>query len=159
MKKLTVVWLVLFSLAAFSLQAAEIDPSLEIALQDLSTDGTVQALVYFEEQADISALNAQLKAERATLAERNRRVVLALQEVATQTQPEIVAYLEQLKSQDMINGYQMFWIANMFKVEATQAGIEALAARPELRAVYLDYEIEGIKPVQARIGQQPSHRS
>jgi subtilisin family serine protease len=105
--------------------------------------------VSFVHQADIPALNQQLKLEHATLAERNRRVILALQEAATETQPEVVWFLEDLKSQGLVKSYHMFWIANLFRVEATRAGIEAIASRQDLETLYYDFQIETIEPVKA----------
>jgi len=123
MRKSTVLWLVLSVFFAASLNAAVIDESLQSELNQLSAGENVRALVYFEHQADIVSLDKQLKLNRATLVDRNRAVILALQEAATLTQPEVISFLENLKSQGMVKEYHMFWIANMFSVEATTAGI------------------------------------
>ena len=84
---------------------AEIDPLLQSEMDRLALNEDVSAIVYMMEQADIPALNNQLKVERATLAERNRRVILALQEVATATQPPVIAQLNELKDQNKIKDY------------------------------------------------------
>ena len=132
MKKSTILWLILSLFVTAGLQAAVIDESLQNELDNLSNGENIQALVTFEYQADIASLDKQLKLERATLADRNRRVILALQEAATETQPAVVSFLENLKSQGLVKNYRMFWIANIFQVEATRAGIEAIAARQDL---------------------------
>ena len=127
--------------------AAVIDPSLREALDRLEPGETIQALACLSEQADIPTLNQQLKQEHATLAERNRRVILALQEVATRTQPELVSFLEDLEGRNLLKSYKMLWVANMFAVEASREGIEAVAARTDIEGVYLDYHIENIAPI------------
>ncbi|UCE65425.1 MAG: S8 family serine peptidase, partial [Candidatus Zixiibacteriota bacterium] len=43
----------------------------------------------------------------------------------------------------------MFWIANLFTVEATGVGIEAIAFRQDLEALYSNFPIETIEPVKA----------
>jgi len=124
-----ILWLALFLLAAVaSADAAVISRSLQAQLDGMATGERIEALANFNTQADLMTLDRQLKQERATLAERNRRVIEALQETATRTQPEMVAYLDNLKSQGLINDYKMFWILNMFWVDASKAGIEALAS-------------------------------
>jgi len=149
MKKSTILWLILSLFVTAGLQAAVIDESLQNELDELSNGEYIQALVTFEYQADIASLDKQLKLERATLADRNRRVILALQEAATETQPAVVSFLENLKSQGLVKNYRMFWIANLFLVEATKAGIEAISTRQDLEALYYNYPVENIEPVKS----------
>ena len=146
MKRSLVLWLILSFAFAIGLRAAEIDESLQMMFRELPDGEAAQALVYLTEQADLPGLDRQLKAGPATLAERNHRVILALQEVASRTQPDVAAFLDDLKVQGLVKNYTMYWIANLFRVEANRAGIEAIAARPDINKIYLDYEIEGIKP-------------
>ncbi len=153
-KRVLILSAMSFLFLALATQAATIDLSLQQEMNSLRPGETVQALVYLSDQADIPALNQQLKAERATLADRNRRVILALQEVATRTQPEMVAYLEELKAQDKITGYKMFWIANMFWVESTVDGINAIASRTDVAEVFYNYGIENIEPIK-KVQDQP----
>ncbi|UCE66820.1 MAG: S8 family serine peptidase, partial [Candidatus Zixiibacteriota bacterium] len=149
MRNSAILWLILSLFAITNLNAAIIDESLQNELNQLTAGDYIEALVTFEYQADIASLNKQLKLERASLAERNRRVILALQEAATETQPAVVSFLEDLKSQGLVKSYHMFWIANLFTVEATRAGIEAIAFRQDLEALYSNFPIETIEPVKA----------
>ncbi len=149
MRNSTILWLILSLFTITGLNAAVIDESLQNELNQLAAGDYIEALVTFEHQADIASLNKQLKLERATLAERNRRVILALQEAATETQPAVVSFLENLKSQGLVKDYRMFWIANLFTVEATRGGIEAIASRQDLEALYSNFPIETIAPVKA----------
>ncbi len=152
-KRLLILALTIIMVSAV-VNAAEIDANLANELDNLSAGETVSGLVYFKYQADIPTLSQQLKAEHATLAERNRRVILALQDAASQTQPEMASVLESLKSQGKIKSYKLLWITNSFIVEANKAGYEALAAREDLDAIYLDYPIENIIPVSNHESEQ-----
>ncbi len=145
-----VLWLVLIILflMGVSVNAAVIHESLQAELDWLTADKTVEAIAFFNHQADIASINQQLKQKRATLAERNQRVIIELQEAATQTQPVMIAYLEGLITRGIVKNYRMFWIANMFHVEASREGIEALAARQDLNILYADIPIELIEPVE-----------
>lgn len=145
-KVISLVLIVLF-LMSVSVNAATIHESLQAELDQLNAGETVEAIAFFNHQADIAFLNQQLKQERATLADRNRRVIIELQEVATQTQPIMAVYLEELKAREIVKNYRMFWIANMFHVEASREGIEALATHPDLDVLYANIPIELIEPV------------
>ncbi|UCE65426.1 MAG: hypothetical protein JSU85_11220, partial [Candidatus Zixiibacteriota bacterium] len=99
MRNSAFLWLILSLFAITNLNAAVIDESLQNELNQLTTGDYIEALVTFEYQADIASINKQLILERASLAERNSRLILALQEAATETQPAVVSFLEYLKSQ------------------------------------------------------------
>ncbi len=123
-------------------QAADISGSLLAEMDRLAAGESIEALVTFNHQADIYSLDLALKQRKATLAERNRAVIEALQDAATFTQPEIAAFLENLKSQGLVNDYKMFWVTNMFWVDIQRAGIDVLAAHPSLSSLTLNYPIE-----------------
>lgn len=154
MSKVKVLWLVLIilCLTGASVNAAVIHESLQAKLDRLNAGETVEAIAFFIHQADIASLNQQLKNEGATLAERNRRVIIELQDAATETQPVMIAYLEKLKSRDIVKNYRMFWIANIFHVEASREGIEALAAHRDLDILDANIPIELIEPVKYESG-------
>jgi bacillopeptidase F len=149
-----VLWptLIIPFLISISVNGAVIHESLQTQLDRLTDDQTVEAIAFFNYQADIASLNQQLKEKRATLAERNRRVIAELQEAATLTQPAMIAYLEGLMAQGIVINYRMFWIANIFHVEASREGIEALAARQDLDILYANIPIELIEPVEYQSG-------
>jgi len=149
MRRSMVLWLTLTLLiAGVSVNAAVISGSLQSQLGKLPAGETIEVLGQFNNQADLISLNQQLKQERATLAERNRRVIEALQDAATVTQPDMVSYFEDLKSQGLIKDYRMFWISNMFWVDAEKAGIDALAAHPAIASLSFNFPIENIEPVK-----------
>jgi hypothetical protein len=146
MKKILLMLMILGSFYIGHINAAQVDVALQQTFSELAPGQTALALVYLTAQADIPALSQQLKAEHATLAERNRRVILALQDVASRTQPEVTSFLEDLKARGLVKNYKLFWIANMFQVEASEEGINVIAARQDVQDIYLDYPIEDIKP-------------
>jgi len=152
MKKCVLFFLAFILVGMQGLWAAEIDQSLQAILNETPHSEYIQVLVYLTEQADIGTLDSQLKQEKATLGERNQRVILALQEVATRTQPEIVAFLDNLKSSGLVEEYRTYWISNMFWARIKKAALDQLASRDDLSIIYFDYEIEGIEPT----GQAPS---
>ncbi|UCC79185.1 MAG: S8 family serine peptidase, partial [Candidatus Zixiibacteriota bacterium] len=152
MRRFRLILLQMALLVIFSagLNAANIDRDLLWRLGALESGETIQALAYLSRQADLKSLDIDLKAKKATLAERNMRVVTALQQIATSTQPDIVAYLEELKRQGYVKSYRMYWIANMFWVDASEFGIHSLSERSDIANLYYNYEIESIKPVESK---------
>ena len=140
--------LLVFLLFSPAIWSGQVSPYLDDYLQGLTTSEDVKVLVMFDEQADIQSLNQQLKVERATLAERNRRVIEALQDVASRTQPEMVAYLDNLKAQGLITEYKTLWIANMAIVNSTKSGVYEMATNANIADIYFSYEIEDEKPVE-----------
>ncbi len=146
--KLLLITILMCCLAISNGFAATIAPFLQSRLDVLSENETVHAIAYIREQADLLKLDTELKANNATLAERNRRVVLELQKTATRTQPEIIDYLDNLLNQGIIVKYEMFWIANMFSIEANTQGILAAASREDIAELFYNYEIENIEPVK-----------
>ncbi len=150
MHRAKIVCLLMVLLLASTAWPGQINDNLAEYMQGLADGESVSALVMFKHQADIESLNKQLKQERATLAERNRRVLEALHEAASLTQPAMASYLEELKEQGLVEDYKMLWIANILSVTATKEGIEILAERPELDVFYLNYPIELFEPVEIK---------
>jgi hypothetical protein len=138
--------------AAWSGQLA---PDLSEYLDGVAANDETEVLVMMKDQADIPSLNQELKHEKATLADRNRRVIEALQEVATRTQPPVAAYLNRLESNGLISGYKSLWLTNVFIVTATPEGIKAIASLPEVDNVYYSYKVVNEEPVKVSPGDRP----
>ncbi|MCD6161267.1 MAG: S8 family serine peptidase [candidate division Zixibacteria bacterium] len=148
MLKSNVVSLLLVLLVVSMAWSGEISPYLADHLQDMTASSEVDVVVMMSDQVDIVSLKRQLKQDNATLAERNRIVIEALQEKANLTQQSAATYLDDLQSQGLIKRYKKVWIANMFIVTANKAGIEAIASLSEFSDLYYNYIIEGITPVE-----------
>ncbi len=134
-------------LVAGSASAGVIDPALQQILVQADPNKTFSVLAYLNEQVDTAEITRQMDVGRATLRTRHETVVSALRERAGATQPGTIAHLDALKAQGRISAFKPFWIANIIKVDASPAEIVALAARPEVDRVYLDFPIETIAPV------------
>ncbi|MCP4583886.1 MAG: S8 family serine peptidase [candidate division Zixibacteria bacterium] len=154
MNKAKVLCMLLVLVLSPAIWSGQITPYLADYLQGMTTDNEVEVVVMFENQADIETLNRQLKIERATLAERNKRVVEALQQVAGETQPAMSAYLDNLQAQNMINDYRLLWISNMAIVKSSPAGVYEMATQSSIADIYYSYPIEGDKPLD--VNSEPS---
>lgn len=155
MIKSIVMSLLLVLLVFSTVWSGQISPFLADHLQEMTVSNEVDVVIMLSDQADIASLNSQLKQEKATLEERNKRVIEALQEKASLTQPLVLSYLDDLQSQGLINRYKAVWISNMFIVTANKAGIEAIADLSEVSDLYYNYQIESISPVDISESDPP----
>ncbi len=149
--------LVAFAFCAASVsvvvEAGQIDPGLEETLAVTPADESVSVLVYLRDRVDLEALNVRMDQERATLRDRHEAVVLALQEMAWNTQGDLVAVLETREETGGLYFFEPFWIANCIRVDATKEVIELLGAHPAVEMVYPNYPIENITPVGNPTGE------
>ncbi|MBU0640695.1 MAG: S8 family serine peptidase [Planctomycetes bacterium] len=127
--------------------AGDIDNGLKRILDGRAADETVSVIVYLSEQVDLRTTKAGLDSRQATLQERHELVVRSLQSIASATQGNLVARLEQLQNDGYVQAFQPFWIDNSIRVDATKETIEKLAARLDVGTIYYNYEIESLKPV------------
>ena len=134
--------------AAGMLRAGEIDSDLAAKLQRADANDVMSVLVYLDDRVDPSVLTQQLDARKAPTAERHETVVRALRQKAQATQPQLVAHLDQLKSDGSIVDFEPFWIANMIRVDAVPDEIITLSERADVERIYFNYSIEGIWPVE-----------
>lgn len=130
--------------------AGELDSDLKVAMSSAGERETISVLVYMADQADLKTLDAALKRGKATLRDRHELVVTALQARAAQTQAGVVDQLEALQAAGDVESFQSFWISNLFRVDATPAAIETLAARDDVSIMYYNYEIELVAPVRGK---------
>ena len=149
MNKFVGLCLVMVMALTSTMWAGQITPYLADRLQDLSAEGEIEVLVMFANQADVPALNRQLKLERATLAERNRRVIDALQETASETHPIMTVYFDGLQSRNLISNYKLLWVANMCIVKSSPTAIYDMATRSDIANIYYNYNIESNRPVDS----------
>jgi len=126
--------------------AGEIHPALATRMDAAPADEAIKVIVTMTEQAPLATLNQQLKVERASLDRRHREVVLALQDVA-RSQTSLRAWLDSQLATGAVLGYTPYWIANLIVVSATPGAIAAIAARPDVAFIELDFEPELISPI------------
>ena len=142
----------LFFLSVSSLTAGEIEKNFGEYLQALSPDEFASAIVVMADQADITALNATLKEERATMKVRHQRVLFALQAAASESQDDLVSYLEAKKKEGSVKGHTRYWIMNLIVVQATREELEKVAARSDVEIVEENFRVSLIEPVGDRTG-------
>lgn len=139
---------VMLAVSVGSAAAGTIDPGLELVLAERGAGETVSALVFAREQVDLVELKATLDSIRAPLSVRHETVVRMLQGVAQATQGNLRDHLKQLELAGRIQRFDAFWIANVFRVDATPADLRALAQHPDVETIYYNYEIETIQPIR-----------
>lgn len=130
--------------------AGEIEKNFREYLKSLSPDEFVSAIVIMADQADIKTLNANLKQEKATMKARHQRVLSALQTAASESQGNIVSYLETKKREGSVKGYTRFWIMNLIVVQSTRKELEKIAARSDVEIVEENFKVSLIEPVGER---------
>ncbi len=134
-------------LAAPAATAGIIDPAFDDHLDTLPADAKVSVLIYLADQVPIASLDAELRAEEATLPERHERVITDLRAVAEATQGPLRAELEARRSTAAVTDYTPYWIANLIVAEMTVAAVREIAARPDVGIVYANFTASLIEPV------------
>lgn len=161
------VWVALASFLAASGHAGIVESNLASQLRSLAESDRMSAIVYLQEQANIAALDADLRANAAPMAVRHARVIEALRAAAARTQPALLAYLDARKAAGGVEGYTAYWIMNLVVVSATRGELEAIARRPDVASVGLNFRPALIEPASepvlrgpiAGIGTTPSLRA
>jgi len=137
-------------LVASSAQAGTIHPALQDQMDRTSEQIPISAIVYLEEQAPIQQLSAELDARGATLRERHRVVIEALQKTATRTQEPLLRYLDEALVRGSVQGYTSYWIANMIVIQATKSEIARIAASIDVDLIEPSFRGSLIEPVGSR---------
>ncbi|MCP4584282.1 MAG: S8 family serine peptidase, partial [candidate division Zixibacteria bacterium] len=139
---------------AVSSSAGTFSSDFEQYLIDNQSRNMVGAIITLTDQVDLDALKSELYAIRADRRQWHEAVVLALQEKATQTQGPILAQLDELAGQGLVEDYRGLWIANLVLVTATEEALDILVARDDVLQINPEYQIESVKPVDEG-GDQP----
>ncbi len=106
----------------------KIEPAvLRAALQERQA---MTFIVHLRQQADLQAPD-----QTASLVERRRAVVSALQATAQQSQAGLVTYLQQAQTTGQVQAYQPLWITNAVVVTGDRDALFAIAARPEVAII------------------------
>jgi subtilisin family serine protease len=99
----------------------------------------LRVLVDLDLQVDLPRLGRAL-AHRSK-AERRARVVAALETVARKSQEQLAPFLADARRRGLVRSWRGFSVVNRLLVEATPAGVLALAQRPEVVAVEAETEL------------------
>ncbi len=149
MKRIAILSIALVVALWSSAQAGRIAPDLYAQLDLLAPGDYISTLVMLEDQVDLETLNQELDNMQATRAYRHERVIRALMHKAMETQGDLLLFLDEKASEGRVVEHKPVWIANMVLVTAPKRVIERLAERADVGEIYIDYEIENIKPVSA----------
>ena len=129
MKRLwSVCALALASLLVWTAPAAagEFSTDFEQYYAGSQSDEMIGAIITMADQVDLQALKAELYARHADRREWHEAVVTALQSVATQSQADILAQLNDLRGQGLIAKYRALWIGNVVMVNGTKQALDLL---------------------------------
>jgi subtilisin family serine protease len=144
MRIATVVFILLMSSMVW---AGSIDADLaqQIASSDQQT--LHPTLIFMAEQFDVGTMKHQHDLVQATRAQRHSDVVTALQNLATQTQADLLGYLDNAAPTGGVGKYRGYWITNMIFAELNAEQIRAIAARDDVAEIYADFKGDLIKPI------------
>ncbi len=130
--------------------AGTLDSDLENRLNSISDDHSVSVLVYLSEQVDLNGISRQMDNRKATLRERHEVVVTSLQDIANQSQGDLINYLQEQSEAGNVTDFRAFWVTNCIYVEASKTLVERIAERSDVAKVYFNYEIELVAPVEMK---------
>jgi hypothetical protein len=127
--------------------AGIIHPAYERHLNTLPEDTQVSVIIHLSEQVPIAALDAELRAEEATLAARHERVITSLQQTAAATQGPLLADLAARQAQGKVQGFTPYWISNLVVAEMAVRDVREVAARADVDFVEANFTVSLIEPV------------
>lgn len=137
-----------FGMVGLPAYAGAIDQGLEEVFAATPDDEIISALVFLWEQGDARALAAEHRAQRVPFSRRNEEVVRELRDIAELTQAPLRAELGAMRAEGSVHDFEAYWIANIIRVDATEAKLREIATRPEVNRVYYNMPIESIGAVQ-----------
>jgi subtilisin family serine protease len=128
--------------------AADIQPGLDMHLQDLADDDMVSVILTMTHQAPIAELNASLKQSRSSLSNRHETVVLALKE-ASMTQTDLLSTLTDKQDRSSgVEGFTSYWISNLVVAKISKATLYELAERDDIDYIEPNFTVSLIEPTK-----------
>ena len=114
---------------------------LRALLRSASPETILRALVDLDAQVDLAKLGRVLAQRGATKRQRRELVAAALTRVARRSQAALRFFLDRAQQEGLVRSWRGLVIVNRLIVEATPAGILALAERPEVVAIAGETEL------------------
>jgi len=144
----SVLWSVTAALLAGAPAATAgiLHPAVRAQIDAAGPHELLSVIVNMEAQAPIAQLNADLRIQGASRAQRSRRVLDALQSVRS-TQDALRVELDAAVLSGSVAGYTSYWVSNLMVIEAEPAMIEQIAARPDVASVEPNFSVTLIEPV------------
>lgn len=143
-----VFFVLVCALMAAPVFAGEISPSLQEILIAYGDDEFVPVHIEMVDQVDIDYLGAELSRINATRAMRNYEVITAAQEMANQTQPPVLDYLENLKIEGKVEYYEGLWIYNYISASVQKSALQDIADLPQVAVIWEIPLVELVAPVR-----------
>jgi subtilisin len=118
--------------------APDVRSQMEIAKNE-SRNEKISIIIMIEQQPSHSGLNLK----DATGQERGQ-VIHSMKSRTEKSQKDVLAILENQKSQGNVEDVRTFWIVNAIAVKATPEVLEELVQRPEVKLVEPDYKVRAL---------------
>jgi len=143
-------WLTIFMACMFCTfaQAGSIDGELYDHMLTMADDEKAECMIVMTEQFDLDIFKQTMTMANSTRQERHSHVITSLQEIATRTQPALLAELEQARSNDEVGEFRGYWISNIVYAQLDKNIITQIANREDVDVVYHWREPDLIKPVE-----------
>lgn len=117
-------------------------------LIDNQSKQTIGAIITMADQVNMDALKAELYARKADRQDWHEAVVRALQEKATESQAPILAFIDNLAKQGLVDNYRGLWLGNVILITATPEALDQLVARDDVLQICPNYDIESVEPIK-----------
>ena len=114
---------------------AIIDADLAQTLSTMASAAQTSVIVHLREQADPNSFGGNSRAER------QRKLILGLQQKAHQTQARLLSLLRGYLNNGSVSSARSLWITNAIAVTGTAAAINWLAQQPEVGRITTDATI------------------
>jgi subtilisin family serine protease len=148
MKNIFIVLLLFFVYPNLSFSQVEVSSRLQDAISKANPDDYIRVLVLLRDQVDVVSLDEQFYRESASIPQRVTQLINQLQKKASETQVNLLSYLEEKTQSGRVFQYESFWIANLVMVEAKLDVIQELMFRLDVSQIDLDAILELDKPVE-----------
>jgi subtilisin family serine protease len=133
-----------------------VDTNLAVKIAHSDGKTLFPTLIFMASQIDLATMKHAHDQVQATRAQRHYDVITTLQRIASESQPDLLAYLDQAKAKGTVGKFKGYWITNMIYAELSKNEIETIAARDDVDMIYSDFRGELIKPVPGDITAPPS---
>lgn len=114
-----------------------------------------RVVVELAPQVDLRELGRRHEARRLSKRRRRAAVIAALKEMARHSQEALRPFIESARDAGLVRSWRGYTIVNSLLVEATPAGVEWLAGRPEVVAIAPESEAPGGVLQEVRPGSEP----
>jgi subtilisin family serine protease len=152
MKKTKLICLVFTTIliqTTFHVSAGELSPGLLERLQSIEQNDYTSVILRMSKQTNLKTATKGIIGKNKAL--RSKNVIKALQTTATESQKDLIAFLEKEKALDNVSEYTLFWIFNGLSLRATPQVIEKIASRNDIEIVSEDLSIS----LPARLSSTP----